>query len=115
MNRSGGGVARPSRVWWFVGAGFIATAVLAAVMVAAPVASLVVVVLFWASIAVGMVVRLVKARPGSRIRSAFGPVMSAAEEYQRLYTTQPGLGISIDYAIREQQENSAETPGGQDR
>lgn len=107
------GVARSGRIWWFVGAVFVATAALAAVTVATPVASIIVVVAFWFSIVVGMVVRLIRARPGSRIRSAFGPVVGAAEEYQRLYTTQPGLSASIDYAIREQQQNGSGASEGE--
>jgi len=111
----GGGVSPRWRVGVLVGAGFILVGIIAAASVVTDTAMILLAGAFWASIVVGIAVRLVRAKRGARIRSAFGPVMGAAEEYQRLYTTQPGLAASVDYALRQQQDADAEDQSSQSR
>lgn len=41
------------------------------------------------TIVIGMVVRLVRAEPGQRMRSAFGPLMGAADKAQSLHLGRP--------------------------
>jgi|GEM_PF-3231095 len=47
------------------------------------------VVAFWIAIAVGIVVRFMRARRGKKIRDAFGPVMAAGDTYQSLLLGRP--------------------------
>lgn len=41
------------------------------------------------AIVIGIVIRLVRAEPGNRMRSAFGPMMAAADKAQSLHLGQP--------------------------
>ncbi len=44
---------------------------------------------FWIAIAVGIVVRFIRARQGKKIRDAIGPVMAAGDTYQSLLLGRP--------------------------
>ncbi|MGA7205305.1 MAG: hypothetical protein WBX27_11810 [Specibacter sp.] len=48
----------------------------------------------WLAIAAGIVVRLVRARRGTKIRTAFSPVAGAADTYQSLVLGRPTMGES---------------------
>src|SRR5699024_8000699 len=47
------------------------------------------VVAFWIAIAVGIVVRFMRARRGKKIPDAFGPVMAAGDTYRSLIPVGP--------------------------
>lgn len=65
-------------------------------------------VLFVLVIAIGVVVRWVRAPRGvrSRLRHAFGPIAGAGETYQQLHTGQRGLQESIIESVQEQEHNA---------
>jgi len=65
-------------------------------------------------IAVGVVVRWVRAPRGvrSRLRHAFGPIAAAGETYQHLHTGQRGLQESIIESVQEQEIGGAEQADG---
>ncbi|MGX5697079.1 hypothetical protein ACWKWP_12835 [Agromyces soli] len=66
-------------------------------------------------IAVGMIVRLVRAPRGtrSRLRHAFGPIAGAGETWQELHTGQRGLQDSIIEAVQEQEHGGARRENGE--
>ena len=70
-------------------------------------------VLFALVIAVGVVVRWIRAPRGtrSRLRHAFGPIAGAGETYQQLHTGQRGLQESIIESVQEQEHKA----GGAER
>jgi hypothetical protein len=70
-------------------------------------------VLFVLVIAVGVVVRWIRAPRGvrSRLRHAFGPIAGAGETYQQLHTGQRGLQESIIESVQEQEHKA----GGAER
>ncbi|MFD6054345.1 hypothetical protein [Agromyces sp. NPDC060279] len=73
---------------------------------------------FGAVIAVGVVVRWIRAPRGarSRLRHAFGPIAGAGESYQELHTGQRGLQASIIEAVQEQEQGGgAERDAGAPR
>lgn len=65
-------------------------------------------------IAIGVVVRWVRAPRGvrSRLRHAFGPIAGAGETYQQLHTGQRGLQESIIESVQEQEIGGAEQEDG---
>ena len=71
--------------------------------------------LFAVAIAIGVVVRLVRAPRGtrSRLRHAFGPIAGAGEIWQELHTGQRGLQDSIIEAVQEQEHGGAGREGGE--
>ncbi|MFK4731188.1 hypothetical protein ROT00_15980 [Agromyces mediolanus] len=68
---------------------------------------------FGAIIAVGVVVRLIRAPRGarSRLRHAFGPIAGAGETYQELHTGQRGLQDSIIAVVQEQEQGGGAERG----
>jgi hypothetical protein len=70
---------------------------------------------FIAAIAVGVVVRLVRAPRGtrSRLRHAFGPIAGAGETWQELHTGQRGLQDSIIESVQEQEHGGASRGAGE--
>jgi hypothetical protein len=64
--------------------------------------------LFALVIAIGVVVRWIRAPRGvrSRLRHAFGPIAGAGETYQQLHTGQRGLQESIIESVQEQEHNA---------
>ncbi|QTX05831.1 hypothetical protein [Agromyces archimandritae] len=66
-----------------------------------------------AAIAIGVVVRFVRAPHGirSRLRHAFSPIGAAGETYQRLHTGQAGLQESLIEAVAEQEAGAAGREG----
>ena len=71
-------------------------------------------VLFVLVIAIGIIVRWVRAPRGvrSRLRHAFGPIAGAGETYQQLHTGQRGLQESIIESVQEQEIGGAEQKDG---
>ena len=69
--------------------------------------------LFVLVIAIGVVVRWIRAPRGvrSRLRHAFGPIAGAGETYQQLHTGQRGLQESIIESVQEQEHQA----GGAER
>ncbi|MDO5751973.1 hypothetical protein, partial [Arthrobacter sp.] len=53
-----------------------------------------VVAIFWAAIVVGMVVKLIRSRRGTKIRSAVSPLVGAADAYQSLLLGRPTMDES---------------------
>lgn len=51
---------------------------------------------FWIAIAVGILVRLIRAKRGSKIRDAFGPVAAGVDAYQAILLSQPTIDQSTD-------------------
>jgi len=72
---------------------------------------------FWAVIAGVIIVRLVRARRGSKLRTALAPLAGAAEEYQHLLTGRDGMPASVQIAFAEepQQLTSQPLPGQGDQ
>jgi hypothetical protein len=64
--------------------------------------------LFALVIAIGVVVRWIRAPRGvrSRLRHAFGPIAGAGETYQQLHTGQRGLQESIIESVQEQEHKA---------
>ncbi|GAA1795917.1 hypothetical protein [Agromyces lapidis] len=65
--------------------------------------------LFALAIVIGMIVRVVRAPRGQRMRAAFGPLAGAGETYQELHTGQRGLQDSIIESIQEQEHGGHPT------
>lgn len=70
---------------------------------------------FVVAIAIGVIVRLVRAPRGarSRLRHAFGPIAGAGETWQELHTGQRGLQDSIIEAVQEQEQHGAGRESGE--
>ena len=52
----------------------------------------------WIAIALGIVIRLIRARRGNKIRAAFSPVVGAADAYQSLLLGRPTMVESSEVA-----------------
>ncbi|MCP2370629.1 hypothetical protein BJ978_001305 [Agromyces terreus] len=69
---------------------------------------------FVLALAIGTVVRLVRAPKGRRLRSAFAPLMGAGEVYQQLHTGQKGLQESVIESIQASESRPSRTDGDDD-
>jgi hypothetical protein len=64
---------------------------------------------FWALIAVGTIIRVVRAPRRARLRAGIAPFVGAAEASQELHLGSPGLQKSMLNAAREQERRHTES------
>lgn len=89
------GKARWMRALWILGL-LVAGAVSMWLLVTDPgtLSGLLAIVL-WSALGIGVMVRLVRAPRGNKMRQSLGPVADAADSYQKLLTGREGMGESI--------------------
>ncbi|WP_022871325.1 hypothetical protein [Yaniella halotolerans] len=65
------------------------------------------VLIFLAAVALGIIIRFIRAKPGERMRQAFGPIIGAGDSYQSLLLGRPTVEETSTEAQRIDRVNTA--------